>query len=95
MLDTLVTFVIVEDTTLSARIDLGFVADARTPLAHGIDELVVDPVAAVERVAAAVREAPAPTLVSFTPETLSALADPSVGGGLSGIDDISRILLGA
>lgn len=92
VLDTLVTFVIVEDTTLSARIDLGFVADARTPLAHGIDELVVDPVAAVERVAAAVREAPAPTLVSFTPETLSALADPSVGGGLSAIDDIRRLL---
>jgi hypothetical protein len=63
ILDTLVTFVIVEDTTLSARIDLGFVADA-----------------------------PAPALVSFTPETLTALADPATDRGLSAIDDIRRLL---
>lgn len=94
ILDTLVTFVIVEDTTLSARIDLGFVADARSPLSHGVDEIEIDPTATVDRVAAAVADAPAPALVSFTPETLTALADPATDRGLSAIDDIRRLLDG-
>jgi hypothetical protein len=92
ILDTLVTFVIVEDTTLSARIDLGFVADARSPLSHGVDAIEIDPTATVDRVAAAVADAPAPALVSFTPETLTALADPATDRGLSAIDDIRRLL---
>jgi len=94
ILDTLVTFVIVEDTTLSARIDLGFVADARSPLSHGVDAIEIDPTATVDRVAAAVADAPAPALVSFTPETLTALADPATDRGLSAIDDIRRLLDG-
>lgn len=94
ILDTLVTFVIVEDTTLSARIDLGFVADARSPLSHGVDAIEIDPTATVDRVAAAVADAPAPALVSFTPETLTALADPGTDRGLSAIDDIRRLLEG-
>lgn len=94
ILDTLVTFVIVEDTTLSARIDLGFVADARSPLSHGVDAIEIDPTATVDRVAAAVADAPAPALVSFTPETLTALADPGTDRGLSAIDDIRRLLDG-
>ncbi len=94
ILDTLVTFVIVEDTTLSARIDLGFVADARSPLSHRVDAIEIDPTATVDRVAAAVADAPAPALVSFTPETLTALADPGTGRGLSAIDDIRRLLDG-
>lgn len=92
ILDTLVTFVIVEDTTPSARIDLAFVADARSPLSHGVDTIEIDPAATVGRVAAAVSDAPAPALVSFTPETLTALADPSTERGLSAIDDIRRLL---
>jgi hypothetical protein len=94
ILDTLVTFVIVEDTTLSARIDLGFVADARSPLSHGVDAIEIDPTATVDRVAAAVADAPAPALVSFTPETLTALAHPGTDRGLSAIDDIRRLLEG-
>ncbi|MAT20404.1 MAG: hypothetical protein CL419_04600 [Acidimicrobiaceae bacterium] len=94
ILDTLVTFVIVEDTTLSARIDLGFVADARSPLSHRVDAIEIDPTATVDRVAAAVADAPAPALVSFTPETLTALADPGTDRGLSAIDDIRRLLDG-
>ena len=94
ILDTLVTFVIVEDTTLSARIDLAFVADARSPLSHGVDTIEIDPAATVDRVAAAVSDAPAPALVSFTPETLTALADTSTERGLSAIDDIRRLLDG-
>ena len=92
VIDTLLTALILEDTTLSARIDLGFVADGRTPLSHTTDGISIDPDAAVERVAAAIEDAPGPVLVSFTPETLTALADPGTTGGLSAIDDLRRLL---
>lgn len=94
VIDTLLTFVIVEDTTLSARIDLAFVADGRTPLAHGVDALTIDPADAVDRVVQAVGDAPGPTLVEFTPETLTALADTDVAGGLSAIDELRDLLDG-
>lgn len=92
VLDTLLTALILEDTTLSARIDLGFVADGRSPLSHTTDGIAIDPDAAVERVATAIDDAPGPVLVSFTPETLTALADPGTTGGLSAIDDLRRLL---
>ncbi|MEM8705727.1 MAG: DUF6049 family protein [Actinomycetota bacterium] len=90
VIDTVVTFVIVEDTTLSARIDLAFVADGAAPLAHGVDSLTIDPADTVARVMDAVRDAPGPTLVEFTPETLTALAE--VAGGISAIDDLRDLL---
>ncbi|MEL0139999.1 MAG: DUF6049 family protein, partial [Acidimicrobiaceae bacterium] len=73
---------------------LAFVADARSPLSHGVDTIEIDPAATVDRVVAAVSDAPASALVSFTPETLTALADPSTERGLSAIDDIRRLLDG-
>ena len=94
ILDTLVTFVIAEDTTLSARIDLGFVADARSPLARRAGSIELDPADAVDRVADAVNNAPAPVLISFAPETLTALADPTTGGGQRALDEIRRLLDG-
>ena len=94
ILDTLVTFVIAEDTTLSARIDLGFVADAQSPLARRADSIELDPVDAVDRVADAVNNAPAPVLISFAPETLTALADPTTDGGQRALDEIRRLLDG-
>lgn len=94
ILDTLVTFIIVEDATLSARIDLGFVADARSPLARRANAIELDPADAVNRVADAVNNAPAPVLISFTPETLTALADPATDGGQRALDEIRRLLDG-
>ena len=94
ILDTLVTFVIAEDTTLSARIDLGFVADAQSPLARRADSIELDPADAVDRVADAVNNAPAPVLISFAPETLTALADPTTDGGQLALDRIRRLLDG-
>jgi len=94
ILDTLVTFVIAEDTTLSARIDLGFVADAQSPLARRADSIELDPADAVDRVADAVNNAPAPVLISFAPETLTALADPTTDGGQRALDRIRRLLDG-
>ena len=94
ILDTLVTFVIAEDTTLSARIDLGFVADAQSPLARRADSIELDPADAVDRVADAVNNAPAPVLISFAPETLTALADPTTDGGQRALDQIRRLLDG-
>ncbi len=90
---SLVTAVIVEDGGRSSRVEFGFVADGRSPLAHGTDgSISVDPVLVVDRIAAALEAAPAPTLVSFTPETLTALADPGTDGGLSAIDSIRTLL---
>ena len=94
ILDTLVTFVIAEDNTLSARIDLGFVADAQSPLARRADSIELDPADAVDRVADAVNNAPAPVLISFAPETLTALADPTTDGGQLALDRIRRLLDG-
>lgn len=94
ILDTLVTFVIAEDNTLSARIDLGFVADAQSPLARRADSIELDPADAVDRVADAVNNAPAPVLISFAPETLTALADPTTDGGQRALDRIRRLLDG-
>ena len=94
ILDTLVTFVITEDTALSARIDLGFVADAQSPLARRADSIELDPADAVDRVADAVNNAPAPVLISFAPETLTALADPTTDGGQRALDRIRRLLDG-
>ena len=94
ILDTLVTFVIAEDTTLSARIDLGFVADAQSPLARRADSIELDPADAADRVADAVNNAPAPVLISFAPETLTALADPTTDGGQRALDRIRRLLDG-
>ena len=94
ILDTLVTFVIAEDTALSARIDLGFVADAQSPLARRADSIELDPADAVDRVADAVNNAPAPVLISFAPETLTALADPTTDGGQRALDRIRRLLDG-
>jgi hypothetical protein len=94
ILDTLVTFVIAEDTTLSARIDLGFVADAQSPLARRADSIELDPADAVDRVTDAVNNAPAPVLISFAPETLTALADPTTDGGQRALDRIRRLLDG-
>ncbi len=94
ILDTLVTFVIVEDTTLSARIDLGFVADARSPLARRANAIELDPADALDRVADAVNNAPAPVLISFAPETLTALADPTTDGGRRALEEIRRLLDG-
>jgi hypothetical protein len=94
ILDTLVTFVIAEDTTLSARIDLGFVADAQSPLARRADSIELDPADAVDQVADAVNNAPAPVLISFAPETLTALADPTTDGGQRALDRIRRLLDG-
>ena len=95
VIDTLVTGVIVEDDTRGASIDFGFVADARSPLAHRADGSIdIDPAMVVARVEAAVDEAPGPVLVQLNPETLSALADPRVAGGRSAIDRIRRVLEG-
>ena len=95
VVDTLVTAVVVEDATRGATIDLGFIADARFPLAHRADGSIdIDPDAVVERVEAAVADAPGPTLVQLNPETLTALADPSVTGGLVAIDRIRQALDG-
>jgi len=95
VIDTLVTGVIVEDETRGGAIDFAFVADARSPLAHRADGSIdIDPAAVVARVEAAVDEAPGSVLVQFNPETLSALADPSVGRGLVAIDRIRQVLDG-
>ena len=75
------TAVIVEDNQVSSRVQFGFVADARAPFAHAIDgSLTIDPLAVVDRVTNTVTDAPAPVLVSFTPETLTARL---VDGGLA------------
>ena len=93
VVDTLVTAVIVEDDTRGAAIDFAFIADARSPLAHrGDGSIDIDPDVVVARVEAAVVDAPGATLVQFNPETLTALADPSVPGGLVAINRIRQIL---
>lgn len=93
--DTLITGVIVEDATRGATIEFGFVADARSPLAHRADGTIdVDPQAVAERVEDAVADAPGPTLVQFSPETLTALADTRTENGQATIDEIRRHLDG-
>ena len=95
VIDTLVTAVIVEDDTRGAAIDFAFIADARSPLAHRADGVIdIDPDVVVARVEAAVADAPGPTLVQLNPETLTALADPSIPDGLVAIDRIRQILDG-
>lgn len=95
VIDTLVTAVIVEDDTSGAAIDFAFVTDARAPLAHRADGTIdIDPDEIVDRVEAAVDGAPGPTLVQFNPETLTALADPTVPDGLLAIDRIRQLLDG-
>lgn len=95
VVDTLVTAVIVLDAARGATIDLGFIADARSPLAHRADGTIdIDPTEVVERVETAVADAPGPVLVQLNPETLTALADPSVPGGLVAIDRIRQALEG-
>lgn len=95
VIDTLVTAVIVEDDTRGATIDFGFVVDARVPLAHRADGTIdIDPSAVVEYVEDALADAPGTVLVQFNPETLTALADPSVSGGLVAIDRIRQVLDG-
>ena len=94
-IDTLTTGIIVEDSAGGATIAFGFVADARSPLSHRADgTLDVDPVEVVERVMQAVGDAPGPALVQFSPETLTALADPRTADGLAAIDEVRRHLEG-
>jgi hypothetical protein len=87
--------VIVDDASRSSRVDFGFVADGRSPLAHQPDGTVtVDPAEVVENLTRALETAPAPVTVSFSPETLTALADPSTDGGIGAIDTVRRVLEG-
>ncbi|MEM9466471.1 MAG: DUF6049 family protein [Actinomycetota bacterium] len=95
VVDAFVSAIIVDDGGRSSRVDFGFVADGRSTLAHGpAGAISIDPAVAVDRVAGAIDGAPASTLVRFTPETLTALADPSTDGGLSAIDTIRALLDG-
>lgn len=93
LIDTLVTGVIVEDDTDGAPVKIGFVTDARSPLAHRPDGTVdIDPGTVLGRVRTAVEEAPSGTLVQLGPETLTALAHTDVDGGLTALDDIRHLL---
>ncbi len=95
LVDSFVTAVMVEDDQRSSRVEFGFIADGRAPLAHTptVDATVdIDPAATVARVADALEGAPGPTLVTFTPETLTALADPRVEDGLAAIDTVRSLL---
>lgn len=93
VIDTLVTGVIVDDETRGATIDFGFVADARSALAHRPDgSLDLDPASVLRRVETAVAGAPKATLVQFNPETLTALADTRTDDGLLTLDAVRRLL---
>ena len=93
IVDAVVTAVVVDDESRSSRVDFGFLADGRSPLAHLADGTVMsDASLVVGRLAEALANAPGTALVSFTPETLTALADSSTSGGLSAIDSIRRLL---
>ena len=92
-IDSLVTAIIVEDGARSSRVEFGFVANGRSPLAHLEDgSIEIDPATVVEQLGTAVNDAPGPALVSLTPETLTALADPNSEGGLGAIDTIRELL---
>ncbi|MEM9201584.1 MAG: DUF6049 family protein [Actinomycetota bacterium] len=93
--DTIVTAVLVDDGTRSSSVDFGFVADGRSPFAYTpttTAEVRVDPAAAVGRIESVAERAPAPTLISFAPETLTALADPRTADGLLAIDRIRTVI---
>lgn len=95
VVDSLVTAIVVDDSGRSSRIEFGFVADGRWPLAHTVDGTVdIDPAAVIEQITDSVADAPGPALVAFTPETLTALADPNTDGGLAAIDQIRELLDG-
>jgi len=95
VVDTFVTAIVVDDDGRSSRIDFGFISDARAPLAHTatIDASVnIDPAATIDRLTEAIDDAPGPTLVRFTPETITALANPQTTDGLAAIDTIRSLL---
>lgn len=93
--DSLVTAVLVEDGARSARVEFGFVADARSPLAHAADgSISIDPETVVDRITATVADTPGPALIALTPETLTALAAPNTEGGIAAIDTIRNLLEG-
>ena len=93
IIDTLVTAVIVDDGQLGAAIHLGFLADGQSPLAHQLDQTIeIDIAATIARLADLESQRPGPTLIHFSPETLTALAHPETTGGLAAITTIAELL---
>ncbi len=88
--DTIVTALLVEDPLATRQpIDLAFVADLRFPLSHLDDETIaIEPSKVASTIEDALVDVPTSTTITFTPETLDALANPQIDGG----EAISRIV---
>jgi len=93
IVDTIVTALLVEDPNARRQsIDLAFIAELQFPLAHLDDETIaIDPEKIAASIEDALLDAPHRTTVTFTPETLDALANPQIGGDES-IDTIAAAL---
>lgn len=82
VVDTIVTALLVKDPTARREsIDLAFIADLQFPLAHLDDESIsIDPEKIASAIEDALAEFPHSTTLTFTPETLDAMANPQIGG---------------
>ncbi|MDG1410236.1 MAG: DUF6049 family protein [Acidimicrobiales bacterium] len=81
IVDTLITALLVADPTVRRQsIDLAFIADLQFPLAHLDDESIsIDPNKIASTIEDFLAEVPHSTTVTFTPETLDAMAHPQIG----------------
>ena len=82
VVDTIVTALLVADPSARRQsIDLAFIANLQFPLAHLDDETIsIDPNMVVTTIEDVLAEVPHSTTVTFTPETLTAMASPQIGG---------------
>ncbi len=93
ILDTVITAVLVDDGSRGNPISLGFLADARVPLAHQVNQSInIDPATAPQGLTELVETTPGPALIRFSPETLTALVNPNVEGGVTALDSITELL---
>ncbi len=94
VVDSVVTALLVRDPeATTVDINLAFIADLRTPLAHGVDQSIsVDPVILTEEMHAFGDGLHPPATVSLTPETLSALDTLDSAPAVAAISAISSTL---
>ena len=90
IVDTIVTALLVADPTARRQsIDLAFIANLQFPLAHRADESIsIDPNMIATTIEDVLADVPYSTTVTFTPETLDAIASPQIGGA----ETIKRIV---
>ncbi len=82
VVDTIVTALLVADPTARRQsIDIAFIADLQFPLAHLDDESIsIDPDKIAGTIEDALADVPHSTTLTFTPETLDAMANPQIAG---------------